>query len=61
MKPITLLTLLLVSLNANAMTLDEVYKTYSPEGAGAFNADRGKQIWNSKNISATAASAMATI
>lgn len=52
MKSYLYIALLALSLPANAMTLDEIYKNYSPEGAAAFDAARGKQFWDEKHIDA---------
>ena len=45
MKKILAVALLLITLPIHAITLDELYKTYSPSGEIAFSAERGKQLW----------------
>jgi cytochrome c553 len=51
MKSLVFITLFMLSLSANAITLDEVYKHFSPDGAAAFDAARGEKIWKTKHIS----------
>jgi len=51
MKKYLLIILLSMSLPAQAITLDELYKTYSPQGAAAFDAERGKKFWDKENVS----------
>ncbi len=49
MKKYLLIVLLSLSLPAQAITIDELYKHYSPDGEAAFDAERGKQFWNQKH------------
>jgi len=49
MKKYLLVILLSLSLPAQAITLDEIYKRYSPQGEAAFDAERGKQLWDKKH------------
>ncbi len=49
MKKYLLIALLSLSLPTQAITIDEVYKYYSPDGEAAFDAERGKQLWNQKH------------
>lgn len=50
MKKYLLIILLIPSLPAEAIMLDNLYKQYSLQGETAFNPVRGKQLWESKNI-----------
>ncbi len=45
MKKLFTIALLALALPAQAITLDELYKIYSPSGEAAFSAERGKQLW----------------
>ncbi len=49
MKKYLFVILLSLSLPTQAITLDDLYKRYSPEGESAFDAERGKQLWNQKH------------
>jgi len=49
MKKYLLVILLSLSLPAQAITLDELYKRYDPQGESAFDAERGKQFWHKKH------------
>lgn len=41
--------LFILASSVHAITLDEVYRHYSPDGATAFDAARGEQLWKSKH------------